>query len=102
MTTRPIEAVYREIAELMSAAISEPWAHAWIVVSLEGETSLRLTGWYERTDAEAPRNFAVPLKATRDLAELRRRIHGPDGQTWTKGTFHLNSDGKFRLDLEYS
>ena len=102
MTTRAIETVYQEIAELMNAAIPEPWACAWVVVSQEGKTSLGLTGWYEPTNAEAPRNFAVPPKVTRDLAELRRRLHGPEGETWKKSTLQLNSEGKFRLDLEYS
>ncbi len=102
MTTRAIEAIYQEIATLVNDAIPEPWTRAWIDVVQEGETSLDLAGWYETTTTEMLRSFPIPLRVTRDLAELRRRIHGPKGELWQKGTFHLNAEGKFRLDLEYA
>lgn len=100
MSTRPIEMVYQELGTLINEAIPEPWRRAWIIVELEGATSLDMTGRYEAETSPEPRTFAIPHKAVRNLAELRRRL-GASDKPWKRATFHLLPDGKFKLDLEY-
>ena len=101
MTTRALESIYQEIATLLNEAIPQAWRRAWIEIALEGESSLSLTGWYEPAATATPQAFALPPQVVRDLAELRRRIHGADGERWRRGTFHLDAAGHFSRDLEY-
>lgn len=96
------EADFQAIAQAVLPPTQGGWSKAW----LTGEVSDDHTDLEFGYVAEDGAKTFVPavlgrLKARDALKEVRKRMQRPGEVPWSRCTFNLFPDGRFKFDVEY-
>jgi hypothetical protein len=97
-----VDSTYQEIALTLREICSSGYSRAWIDAEV-GDDWDEQTLWCEtagdrsQPDMEAAKQFQLG----RNLRKIRAQMTVPGQQPWSRCTFTLFPDGKFRFDVEY-
>jgi len=95
-----IEPFYRQIAEAIQEAISEPWQTA-VVEAVFFSQSSNYVGEFVTSGGVRPKSFGVKLKAIRAFLGLRDPFKKAGKPVWCRAKFEIQSNGKFRMTWGY-
>ena len=95
-----IEALYRQIAESMQAAIPEEWATAKFEAIFYLDCSTYEAEYTRKADGVS-RSFQPADEGDRAFRQLREQFEQAGKRLWGRACFELRSDGTFNMQWSY-
>lgn len=94
---------YQSIANSLAASAPPGWQRVILTSKVENDVSENLFDYVQQDGSETwfDPDSAVVAKVGRALRDIRKSMTMPGEQPWSRCTFTLFPDGKFKFDVEY-